>query len=174
MSYVKRNLMSGETVVAAAKLHWIIFLRTAVLFLISIVLLSCSGLFAEPNTTDQEIADLVVIAVWALRIAGFGFLLLALGAGAKPLIRHLTSEYAVTNKRVLVKVGLIRRDSLELLLSKVEAIRVNQSVLGRLLGYGTLVITGTGGSANAYHGIASPLRFRRQVQEQIGSVQDKP
>jgi uncharacterized membrane protein YdbT with pleckstrin-like domain len=162
MSYVKRNLMPGETVVAAAKLHWIIFLRTAVLLLISIVLLSCSGLFAEP------------IAVWALRIAGFGFLLLALGAGAKALIRHLTSEYAVTNKRVLVKVGLIRRDSLELLLSKVEAIGVNQTVLGRLLGYGTLVITGTGGSANAYHGIASPLAFRRQVQEQIGSVQDKP
>ncbi len=135
MSYVKRNLMPGETIVAAAKLHWIIFLRTAVLLLISIVLLSCTGLFTEP------------VAVWALRISGAGFLILALGAGVKALIRHGTSEYAVTNKRVFVKVGLIRRDSLELLLAKVEAIGVNQSVLGRLLGYGTLVITGTGGSA---------------------------
>ena len=71
MSYVKRNLMPGETIVAAAKLHWIIFLRTAVLLLISIVLLSCTGLFTEP------------VAVWALRISGAGFLILALGAGVK-------------------------------------------------------------------------------------------
>ncbi|MCY2994581.1 MAG: PH domain-containing protein [Planctomycetota bacterium] len=162
MSYVKRNLMPGETIVATAKLHWIMFLRTAVLLLFSILLLSCTGLLVEP------------VAVWALRISGLGLLLVALGAGAKALIRLVTSEYAVTNKRVLVKVGLIRRDSLELLLAKIEAIGVNQSVLGRLLGYGTLVITGTGGSANAYHGIASPLAFRLRVQEQIGSVQDKP
>jgi uncharacterized membrane protein YdbT with pleckstrin-like domain len=154
--------MPGETVVATAKLHWIIYFRTAFALLLSIVLVSCTGIFAEP------------VVQWALRIAGWCFLLLAMCAGTKALIRHLTSEYAVTTKRVLVKVGLIRRDSLELLLAKIEAIGVNQSVLGRLLGYGTLVITGTGGSMNAYPGIASPMAFRRRVQEEIGSVQDKP
>ena len=124
MSYVNRNLMPGETIIATAKLHWIIFLRSAVILLLSIGLLSYSLLYAEP------------IPVWALRIPALGFLILALGTGAKALIRHVTSEYAVTNKRVLVKVGLIRRDSLELLLAKVEAIGVNQSIIGRLLGYG--------------------------------------
>ena len=152
--------MPGEAVVAIAKLHWFIFIRAAFLLVLAIVFLSTINIFTEPITQ------------WCLRIAGYGMLLLGIASALKTFIRHWTSEYAVTNKRVLVKVGLIRRDSLELLLAKVESIGVNQGIVGRLLGFGTLVITGTGGSANSYPLIASPLDFRRRVQEQIASVQD--
>ena len=66
-----------------------------------------------------------------------------------------------------MKLGTIRRRAIEMLLSKVEEIGVDQGVIGRVLGYGTVVIVGTGGSKEGFMLIADPLGFRRQVQEQI-------
>ena len=86
-----------------------------------------------------------------------------------PLVQYLTSEFAVTNKRVLVKVGFISRHTLELLLSKVETIGVDQSILGRILGYGTIVVIGTGGTREPFKAIADPLGFRHQVQGQTSA-----
>ena len=87
------------------------------------------------------------------------------------LINLKTSEFGVTNKRVLVKVGFIRRYSIELLLTKVEGIQVAQSILGRILRYGTIIVTGTGGGKEPFHKIDDPFEFRRQVQEQIEAIQ---
>jgi len=64
--------------------------------------------------------------------------------GLHAVIERRTSEFAVTNKRVLIKTGLVRRHSLETLLSKIESIGVAQSILGRILGFGTIVISGNG------------------------------
>jgi uncharacterized membrane protein YdbT with pleckstrin-like domain len=121
--------MPGESVVATAKLHWIIFRTPAILILFSIVSVVYCGML--PNSAN----------FWVILFGALAVLLVALADGARISIWQATSEYAVTNKRVLVKIGLIRRDSLELLLTKIEAIGVNQSILGRLLGYGTLSIT---------------------------------
>jgi uncharacterized membrane protein YdbT with pleckstrin-like domain len=84
-------------------------------------------------------------------------------------IARANSEFAVTNKRVLIKIGWLRRQSLETLLSKVEAMHVEQSILGRLWDYGTIVISGTGGSKQPFRRIAWPMEFRRKVQEQIAA-----
>jgi uncharacterized membrane protein YdbT with pleckstrin-like domain len=85
------------------------------------------------------------------------------------LIARATSEFAVTNKRVLIKIGWLRRHSLETLLSKIETIRVEQGILGRALDYGTIVVSGTGGSKEPFRTIASPMEFRRKVQDQIAA-----
>jgi uncharacterized membrane protein YdbT with pleckstrin-like domain len=84
-----------------------------------------------------------------------------------PLIDYWTSEFAITNKRVIVKVGLISRQTLELNLQRVESVSVDQSILGRLLGYGTITIIGTGGTREPFHRIANPLEFRKAVEEQL-------
>jgi len=76
-----------------------------------------------------------------------------------------TCEFGVTNKRVIIKTGIIRRKTLEVILQKVESIEVDQSVPGRILGYGTLVITGSGGTNKPYTNIAKPLHFRSHVQK---------
>jgi hypothetical protein len=89
-----------------------------------------------------------------------------LWAGAR-LIARLSAQFTVTNKRVVIKLGTIRRRAIEMLLSKVEEIAVDQGLGGRILGYGTVVIVGTGGSKEIFMLIADPLEFRRQVQEQI-------
>ena len=77
-----------------------------------------------------------------------------------------TSEFAVTNGRVLIKVGLLRRRSVEILLSKVEAIGVDQPLIGRMLDYGSLTIGGTGGTKELFHRIQAPLEFRKKLHEQ--------
>ena len=101
-------------------------------------------------------------------VAVGGLLLAFLVFAITSLIARATSEFAVTNKRVLIKTGWLRRHSLETLLSKVEGIRVEQSIFGRMWDYGTIVVSGTGGLNEPFRGIASPMQFRRVVQEQIG------
>lgn len=87
------------------------------------------------------------------------------------LISYLTSEFAVTNQRVLIKIGWLRRKSLELLLTKVESIQVEQGLLGRIVNNGTIVITGTGGTKEQFKNIRAPFEFRKQLQQQADSVQ---
>jgi uncharacterized membrane protein YdbT with pleckstrin-like domain len=96
----------------------------------------------------------------------YGGDMIAIGVFAiiSPIIDYATSEFGVTNKRVIIKVGFLRRRTLELLLKHVEAISVDQSVIGRILGFGSITLTGTGGVREVFHSISSPLEFRRQIQ----------
>lgn len=82
-----------------------------------------------------------------------------------PLIDRLTSEFAITNKRIIIKVGFISRRTLEMNLGKVESVHVDQSMLGRILGYGTITVIGTGGTKEPFSDISAPLEFRRQFQQ---------
>lgn len=86
-----------------------------------------------------------------------------------PLIYFLTSEFAITNKRIIIKVGLISRRTLEMNLGKVESINVDQSILGRLIDYGTINIIGTGGTKEPFADISAPLEFRKQYQQASGA-----
>ena len=83
------------------------------------------------------------------------------------LVRRNATEMAVTNRRVIVKSGLADRRTIELLLPRIESIAVEEPALGRLLGYGTVIVRGTGGTPEVFPQIAQPLEFREQVQRQI-------
>ena len=85
-----------------------------------------------------------------------------------PFIAHATSEFAITNKRVIIKLGLVSRRTLEMNLNKIESVNVNQTVLGRILGYGTIVIIGTGGTHEPFPNISNPEEFRKKFQEVSG------
>lgn len=75
-------------------------------------------------------------------------------------------EYAVTNKRIILKTGFIKRDTLELPLAKVESVAVSQTLLGRLMGYGAIVVAGTGTTHEGFRWLANPMQFKRALQEQ--------
>jgi len=149
MGFVEENLMPGEQITYRANLHWIIYAAPLFFGLVGIFLIASSL-----GNRDQA----------ALGGLGVLFLIVAGLLGLSRWITSRTSEFAVTNKRVIVKVGLIRRHTLELLLAKVESIGVEQGVLGRILGYGTIVVVGTGGTREPFKDIAQPLEFRKQVQ----------
>lgn len=84
-----------------------------------------------------------------------------------PLIHYYTSEYVITNRRIIIKVGLIARNTLEMNLSKIESVNVNQSILGRILGFGSITVIGTGGTQESFSGIANPMAFRQRFQELV-------
>jgi len=151
MSYIEKNLMNGENLVYRTKLHWIVFLWPIIWLVVAIMFFSSGGDAAA---------------------AGGLFILIAIVTGIASFINFKTSEFGITNKRVVVKVGFIRRNSLEVLLSKVEGIQVNQGILGRILGFGSITVSGTGGSKDPFHKIGAPLEFRKMAQEQIAVVQD--
>jgi membrane protein YdbS with pleckstrin-like domain len=156
MSYLDDHLLGGERIVYRAHLHWTIFGTAIVVVLLGIGLGVVLYIY-EP-------------AYWYLGgvLAGIG-LLLAIG----PLIRYTGSEFAVTNKRVLSKTGFIQRESDETLLSKIEAISVDQGILGRMLGFGTVIITGSGGTEDAFPRISQPLELRRQIQSQVVAFEER-
>ena len=79
-----------------------------------------------------------------------------------PLIQYYTSEFCITNRRIVVKLGWIRLKITEMNLSKVESTEVDQNLLGRLLGYGTLSIHGTGGTVETFFYVKQPLEFKNQ------------
>ena len=100
---------------------------------------------------------------------GLLFFLVGIITLVSSFINFKTSEFGLTNKRIIAKEGFIKRKSVEILLTKVEAIKVSQGILGRIFGYGTIIIIGTGGSKDPLHKIANPLEFRKKLQEEISS-----
>ncbi len=106
-------------------------------------------------------------------VIGAAFFLIALIFIVRGVVMRNATEMTVTNKRVFVKVGLAARRTIELLLSRVESIGVEESVMGRMLGYGTVIVHGTGGTPEVFNMIAHPLEFRTQVQQQIEKSQAK-
>lgn len=156
MSYLDDHLLDGESIVYRAHLHWTIFGSAILVVLLGVALAIVLRIY-QPE-------------YWwlGLVLAGIG-LLLTIG----PLIRYTSSEFAVTNKRVLAKHGFIERESIETLLSKIEAISVDQGIVGRMLGFGSITITGTGGTEESFPRISAPLEFRRQIQSQVVALEER-
>ncbi|MBI5720333.1 MAG: PH domain-containing protein [Burkholderiales bacterium] len=115
-------------------------------------------------------------SVWHLIL--FGLLLLpAFGLGlilwAIAYVRIKSTELAVTSKRLIVKHGFIRRSTIEININKVESIQVDQEMLGRMLNFGTLVISGTGTSHAPITGITDPMGFRKAFIEAQDSARSE-
>lgn len=148
--YARSTLAPNETPYFKTSLHWIIFVRFA--------LLGCAVfLFA---------AIPFAIAVQAVTGSELGWFVLPLPAFIliPPTLAFASSELVITDRRVLIKTGIIRRQTLEMFISKVESIAVDQGFLGRVMDYGTVTIRGTGGFAEPFEAIAQPILFRNWVQ----------
>jgi uncharacterized membrane protein YdbT with pleckstrin-like domain len=110
------------------------------------------------------------ISLWSIgHLIFFGVLLLPVVIGLVFLIwayiRYKTTEFAVTDRRIIAKMGLISRSTVELFLDKVEALHVDQSVWGRLLDFGTIIIRGTGTTLEPIRSISAPLALRKQFMQ---------
>ncbi|MGC1258658.1 MAG: PH domain-containing protein, partial [Candidatus Acidiferrales bacterium] len=112
--------------------------------------------------TDKEPTDLHLIEAGGVALLVCGLVVILIG-----VTRRNATEMAVTNHRVVIKRGLLSRKTIEMLLNKVESIEISETAVGRMLGYGTIVIIGTGGTSEPFHNMAHPLEFRSQVQQQI-------
>lgn len=146
MSYIDKHLLPNESVTYRTTLHWNVYVWPVVVSLVVCAPLVVLALRSE----HKAFAAAPALTAVALVAAAF--------------VRRSSSEYAVTSKRVIVKVGVTETRSVELLLNKVEGITVTQGLMGKLFGYGEIVITGSGGTKESFAGIQGPFDFRRAVQ----------
>jgi len=150
MSYVQRVLQPGEVVRHTASTHWIVYWPGAVCMVVAgAVLLFGPRLWANHPSFWHWIAGLIALA---------GLLLLI-----REWYGWWTTEVAVTNLRVIYKTGFIQRRTNEMNMDKVESVQVDQSILGRVLNFGTVVITGTGAGLEALPGVARPIELRNSI-----------
>jgi len=166
MSYIDASLVPGETVVYQTRLHWIVMLRH---ILLGLLLCAVSGallsyFLPRLSNTDKHMTEGGAVA---LLVCG----ILAIFAGA---VRRNATEMAVTTRRVVVKQGLVGRKTIEMLLNRIETIEVSEPMAGRMLGYGSITMVGTGGTSEPFHKIAHPLQFRSEVQQQLEKLAPRP
>lgn len=151
MPYYTKVLQPDEKVQAVGRPHWFIYGRGGFLLAIAIALLIFSG-----TVSDR---DWQYYTMMAAGVVAFLALLLLLGAW----IRRRSTEIAVTDRRIILNFGLLSRRTLEMNMSQVEMVDVQQSVSGRIWGYGTVVIRGSGGDVEPLVRISSPIRIRNAV-----------
>ena len=161
MSYISKTLVPGEKVVYQTRLHWIVMLGHIIG---AIVLWGLGGyvLWYVYSHQQMEVSNRHVAAYGGAALLVCGLILLFAGT-----LRRNATEMAVTTRRVVVKTGLASRRTIEMLLNKVETIEVTEPGMGRILGYGSITMIGTGGTSEQFHKIAKPLLFRNEVQQQI-------
>ena len=149
-SYVDTVLAEGERIVYRAAIsHWKFFLSY---FVGTLFLLTALGAYiATGNHTGASLAMIAIPLV-----IGFAVILSA-------VIRRQTTELVLTDRRIITKRGLISRDTVEMNLSKVESLHVNQSLIGRIFDYGDVTVVGTGASLEPLLGISSPIELRKKL-----------
>jgi uncharacterized membrane protein YdbT with pleckstrin-like domain len=150
VGYVERHLLAGERVVYKTRLHWVLFVKPALVVLAGMILMVLLRQVQDPPWLWMFGAAAALIGlVWAF----------------VHYVEVMTSEFAVTTSRLILKVGLISRYTTELLLAKVESIGVRQGLIGRVLNYGDLTVTGTGGAREVFRRVRDPIGFRNHVQQ---------
>src|ERR1700733_1314097 len=150
MSYVDKVLQPGEIVLGRTRLHWFIYVRPLVAIVVAIAPLGESPAVASNIRPFVQFAAaaLFLVALWHLFFAW---------------IRRLSTELAVTNRRVIHKAGFFSRSTQEMNRDKVESVDVQQSLAGRIFGYGTVFVRGVGSTWEPFANIADPLAFRSNI-----------
>lgn len=150
MGYIQKHLMAGERIAYEAKQHCVIYTGPIILALLSLCVF-----FIPVDTWINACLCLAILffaLCWAVSIYG-------------------GRQYVVTTNRLIFKRGIINRNSHELLLKKCEGVTVDQSIFGRIFGYGTVIVT-TGEVTNRYKYISNPLKFTTKIHEQISKLKE--
>lgn len=151
-NYVENNLLPGEQVVHSARVSNIIYVPFILL----------SGFLVAVGFTAGQLG----FVFWIL---GAVTLLLGLAVCS---IKQMSTEIAVTNKRLILKVGFITRETVEQFLEKIDSISVEQSIMQRLTSSGTIIVRGSGQTFSPVDNIDDPLVFRKIVNEQVDKIKN--
>lgn len=149
MSYVAQILKPGELIRHVSSVHWIAYWPGATLALLALIAYWLS---------DTRL----LTGLW--HYASYALALVAMVLLAQEWLKWWVTEIAVTNRRVIYKTGLVWRQTNEMSVDKVESVQIKQTMLGRLLDFGTVTILGTGeGSFETLQTIAGPLKLRNSI-----------
>lgn len=150
MNYVNKILQANESISARGKLHWIIYIPGITYMLIDLILcLIYSGAEQyEKSMVGAAVGIFTIIAIFSL---------------FRAWLARWTTEIAVTNRRIIYKRGFISRKTIEMNMDKVESVDVDQTILARMLNFGTITIRGTGAGIEPLKKISTPLDLRNAI-----------
>ena len=131
-------------------------------------LLSSETVIYRARTSLWSLSPLIFFGVVLLPVFGLGLVLLVAAC-----IQFKTTEFAVTDKRIIAKTGLISRKTVEMFLDKVESINVDQGIPGRIFDFGTVTIRGTGSTSEPIKRISAPLTLRKHFMEAADAYRRK-
>jgi uncharacterized membrane protein YdbT with pleckstrin-like domain len=153
-SYVEQILQPGEQRLYSGKLHWILFVPGLVLLIAALVFFTLASGSGESGSSAGRILWLALAA-----LCGAGSAYYLFGAW----FERWTTEIEVTDRRIILKKGFIRRETVEMHMDKVESVDVEQSILGRLVDYGDVTIRGVGVGLEPLKMVAAPLELRNHI-----------
>jgi uncharacterized membrane protein YdbT with pleckstrin-like domain len=149
MSYVQHVLQPGEEVRHTASIHWFVYWPGVLTLILAAVI------YGYAHTGEHA------VRLWDIVAAGLA--LIALVLLFREWFTWWTTEIAVTNRRIIFKEGFIRRNTVEMHMDKVESVDVDQSILGRILDYGDVIVKGTGTGFEPLKRISAPIELRNQI-----------
>lgn len=150
MSYVEKSLLPDEKIVFRTGKHFIIFYIPALWALMTV------GFFFTPNVLVQK---LTIAPALVMLVTGFNQWLI-----------YITSEFAVTNRRIIMREGFFFRHMNEMRLATVSNMSVNQSLIAQMLGYGSIVVSPFGAERDVFSEIAQPFEFQKAAQMQLDQL----
>ena len=147
-AYTRATLQTDERVLHKTTIHWMVLTGPGLGSLFSLIVT----------------VPIAMIASWKGHYWVWALLVIPAAIFLSAILAVKTSELVITDRRVLIKVGFIQRQTFEMFISKIESVAVVQGMIGRMLDYGTVEIRGTGGSAESFATITAPLQFRDAIQ----------
>jgi uncharacterized membrane protein YdbT with pleckstrin-like domain len=149
--YIDDILQPGEKVLYSSNLHWVVYWKGILGWIVATALLVLSGQTLNPTLTASGLVASGIIGLVALYFTVIAW------------FRRWTTETDVTTLRVVHKEGFITRKTFEISIDKVASVSVNQSIPGRILNYGDVVIENMGDDQEVIKLIASPIAFRSHI-----------
>jgi len=169
MSYLKNMLLPDEQLIWVATIHWIIFVPGMCLTLLG----GAVGFLSHDVVRVLIGEDYVSSIGRALAGGAMAFALLGLGLLIGAMVRQSSTELAITDRRLIAKYGFISRSTFELMLGRVTGANFEQTIMGRILGYGTILVHGAGGDVSPFNGVADPQGFQRMLIRVLQKVHEK-
>ncbi len=164
MSYIDKIILPGEKVVCAACLHWIVYFNGLLVTIAGGVV----GYWSYPLMTfcfGPEVGKML-----GKPVAGAAMILVLVGAAllVGAYIRQTSTEIAITTRRLIVKIGFVSRSTYEIMTTRITGANFDQTVMGRILGFGTIWVHGAGGEVSPIAGVGKPQRFYKALIDTIG------
>lgn len=160
MGYIRKSLAPDEKILHQGALHWVIYVKPFAWLLVGMSILGYSAMAPVNLRLLILFCSAIVLVIGFIRLVN-------------AMIEQVTTDLAVTNKKVVAKWGLLSRRTVEQKLEKVDSVELEQSLAGRFLNYGTIKVNGSGISLTPITRVWAPLSFRRHVEAAIEATTSK-
>jgi len=174
MHYVKQSLGENEELIHGAQFHWMYNFSAMMNIVFGIILSAVvigvaikfePMIFKTPGFEQMGLLQQIRALHPGVKIVALIVFLLGILKFAQMMIVKVTTEIAITNKRLIYKRGLVARHVGEIAIDRIEGVNVLQGMLGRMFNYGRVMVRGMGVGEIVLPPIDEPVRFRKAIDK---------